>query len=102
MEPGTFTFHLNVLVKSHNENAKDVRIPVDAVIQPRRAKLPHLPLLIEAKSSGDFTNVNKRRKEEATKINQLTRPPMAIRLSLCCFSADISTQHTSDTKRRKA
>jgi hypothetical protein len=27
---------------------------------------------------------------------------MAIRLSLCCFSADISTQHTSDTKRRKA
>jgi hypothetical protein len=28
-------------------------------------------LLIEAKSAGDFTNVNKRRKEEATKINQL-------------------------------
>jgi hypothetical protein len=102
MEPGTFTFHLNVLVKSHNENAKDVRIPIDAVIQTRRAKLPHLPLLIEAKSSGDFTNVNKRRKEEATKINQLTRPPMAIRLSLCCFSADISTQRTSVTKRQKA
>jgi hypothetical protein len=71
MEPGTFTFHLNVLVKSHNENAKAIRIPVDAVIQPRKAKLPHLPLLIEAKSAGDFTNVNKRRKEEATKINQL-------------------------------
>jgi type II restriction enzyme len=30
-----------------------------------------LPILIEAKSAGDFTNVNKRRKEEATKINQL-------------------------------
>ncbi len=71
MEPGTFTFHLNVLVKSHNETAKGVRIPVDAVIQPHKAKLPHLPLLIEAKSAGDFTNVNKRRKEEATKINQL-------------------------------
>ncbi len=36
MEPGTFTFHLNVLVKSHNENAKDIRIPVDAVIQPEK------------------------------------------------------------------
>jgi hypothetical protein len=30
-------------------------------------------LLIEAKSAGDFTNVNKRRKEEATKISQLRR-----------------------------
>lgn len=64
MEPGTFAFRLNVL-------AKAVKIPIDAVIQPKKAKLPHLPLLIEAKSAGDFTNVNKRRKEEATKINQL-------------------------------
>jgi XamI-like restriction endonuclease len=30
-----------------------------------------LPILIEAKSAGDFTNTNKRRKEEATKITQL-------------------------------
>jgi hypothetical protein len=71
MEPGTFSFRLNVFVKSSNADGKDVRIPVDAVIQPLRAKLPHLPLLIEAKSAGDFTNVNKRRKEEATKIHQL-------------------------------
>ena len=28
-------------------------------------------MLIEAKSAGDFTNTNKRRKEEATKIHQL-------------------------------
>ncbi len=28
-------------------------------------------MLIEAKSAGDFTNVNKRRKEEATKVTQL-------------------------------
>ena len=41
------------------------------MIQPKKAKLPHLPLLIEAKSAGDFTNVNKRRKEEAIKITQL-------------------------------
>jgi hypothetical protein len=71
MEPGTFSFRLNVLVKSSKADGKAVRIPVDAVIQPLEAKLPHLPLLIEAKSAGDFTNVNKRRKEEATKINQL-------------------------------
>ncbi len=71
MEPGTFTFRLNVLVRSSNAEARGVKIPVDAVIQPLNAKLPHLPLLIEAKSAGDFTNVNKRRKEEATKINQL-------------------------------
>ncbi len=44
---------------------------MDAVIQQKKVKLPHLPVLIEAKSAGDFTNVNKRRKEEATKINQL-------------------------------
>ena len=31
------------------------------------------PLLLEAKSAGDFTNVNKRRKEEATKVAQLRR-----------------------------
>lgn len=36
-------------------------------------KYDELPLLIEAKSAGDFTNVNKRRKEEAAKMNQLRR-----------------------------
>ena len=71
MEPGTFCFRLNVLVKPSLAEAKTVRIPIDAVIQPKKIKLPHLPILIEAKSAGDFTNVNKRRKEEATKINQL-------------------------------
>lgn len=30
-----------------------------------------MPILIEAKSAGDFTNVNKRRKEEAAKMQQL-------------------------------
>ena len=71
METGTFCFRLNVLVKPSQADAKTVKIPVDAVIQPKKVKLPHLPVLIEAKSAGDFTNVNKRRKEEATKINQL-------------------------------
>ncbi len=71
MEPGTFTFRLNVNVKSPKAGVKDIKIPVDAVIQPMSATLPHLPLLVEAKSAGDFTNVNKRRKEEAVKIAQL-------------------------------
>jgi hypothetical protein len=71
MEPGTFTFRLNVLVKPSAAVTKTVKIPIDAVIQPKGVELPHLPILIEAKSAGDFTNVNKRRKEEATKINQL-------------------------------
>jgi hypothetical protein len=71
MDPGTFCFRLNVLVKPSKAEAKTVRIPVDAVIQPQKVKLPRLPVLIEAKSAGDFTNVNKRRKEEAIKINYL-------------------------------
>src|SRR5579862_864003 len=71
MEPSTFSFRLNVQVKPSKAEAKTEKIPIDAVIQPKRAKLPHLPILIEAKSAGDFTNVNKRRKEEAIKINYL-------------------------------
>jgi hypothetical protein len=71
MEPGTFTFRLNVKVRNSQTDGKTVNIPVDAVIQPRNATLPHLPVLIEAKSAGDFTNVNKRRKEEAVKMAQL-------------------------------
>lgn len=71
MESGTFCFRLNVLVRPSQADAKAVKMPVDAVIQPKGAQLPHLPILVEAKSAGDFTNVNKRRKEEATKVSQL-------------------------------
>ena len=69
MQPGTFSFRLNVPVKL--ETGKSVNIPVDAVIMPKSAKEGDLPILIEAKSAGDFTNVNKRRKEEAVKMSQL-------------------------------
>jgi len=67
MEPGTFTFRMNVVVGSHRK----VNIPIDAVIQRKTPKPNGFPILIEAKSAGDFTNTNKRRKEEATKITQL-------------------------------
>jgi type II restriction enzyme len=70
LQPGTFAFRLNVQVKMENSNGY-VNIPADAVVKPRNARLHDLPLLIEAKSAGDFTNVNKRRKEEAHKMMQL-------------------------------
>jgi hypothetical protein len=67
MQTGTFAFHLNLQVGS----SVKVNIPIDVVIQPKRPAKNRLPILIEAKSAGDFTNTNKRRKEEATKIHQL-------------------------------
>jgi type II restriction enzyme len=69
MPLGSFSFRLNVPVKL--ENGQRVNIPIDAAIMPKNGKLGQLPLLFEAKSAGDFTNTNKRRKEEATKMLQL-------------------------------
>jgi hypothetical protein len=69
MKPGMFAFRLNVL--GLRDDGGTVNIPVDAVVMPARAKPGELPLMIEAKSAGDFTNTNKRRKEEATKVGQL-------------------------------
>ncbi len=68
MEPGTYSFRLNVRV---GKEPNRVNIPIDVVIQPKKPRPGRLPLLIEAKSAGDFTNVNKRRKEEAAKMQQL-------------------------------
>lgn len=72
MQPGTYSFRLNVPAEQ-DQTGKSVNIPMDVVVMPKNAKVRNLPLLIEAKSAGDFTNVNKRRKEEATKMNQLQR-----------------------------
>jgi len=68
--------------------ALKVNVPVDVVIQPKRLRKDRLPVLIEAKSAGDFTNTNKRRKEEATKIHQLQAtygPTVAFVLFLCGY-----------------
>lgn len=72
MPAGTFSFRLNVPVFQEN-TSKQINIPIDAVIMPKTGKKGDLPLLVEAKSAGDFTNVNKRRKEEAIKMTQLRR-----------------------------
>jgi hypothetical protein len=70
MAPGTFAFRLNIPVELEGM-AKSINIPVDVAIKPLESLPTDLPLLVEAKSAGDFTNVNKRRKEEATKMSQL-------------------------------
>lgn len=72
MQPGTFSFRLNVPVKQEG-TGNTINIPVDAAVMPKTAIAGELPLLIEAKSAGDYTNVNKRRKEEAAKMSQLRR-----------------------------
>jgi type II restriction enzyme len=67
LNAGTFAFHFNVQVKMDIPSGS-VTIPIDLVIKPFTKKTL---VLIEAKSAGDFTNVNKRRKEEAQKMAQL-------------------------------
>jgi len=71
MAPGTYAFRINVPVTLTRKPAKTVNIPVDAAIMLKSARPGDLPVCVEAKSAGDFTNVNKRRKEEAQKMNQL-------------------------------
>lgn len=69
MDRGTYALRLNV--PATQESGRHVNIPIDVVIMPKQARKDAMPLLVEAKSAGDFTNVNKRRKEEATKVGQL-------------------------------
>ncbi len=71
LQPGTFVFRLNIPV-TQSRSSNSINIPIDVVVMPLHAKVGELPLLIEAKSAGDYTNTNKRRKEEAMKVAQLT------------------------------
>ena len=67
---GTFSIH-NVRVQ--NQDGKMINMPIALIVQPHVRRTSDFPVLIEAKSAGDFTNTNKRRKEEATKAHQLKR-----------------------------
>lgn len=69
MPPGTFSFRLNVPVKL--EGGVQINIPIDTIVMLKGAKKGDFPIFFEAKSAGDFTNTNKRRKEEAVKMSQL-------------------------------
>jgi type II restriction enzyme len=70
MLPGTFSFRMNVPIKLEG-GLTTINIPIDAVIKPLGSDPAELPIFFEAKSAGDFTNTNKRRKEEAVKMAQL-------------------------------
>ena len=72
MPSGTYALRLNVPAKREG-SGKTVKIPVDVVVKPMDSTQAEMPLLVEAKSAGDYTNVNKRRKEEATKVGQLRK-----------------------------
>jgi len=87
MEPGTYSFRMNVPVTLEG-GIQEVNIPVDAVIMPMSSRPGDLPIFIEAKSAGDFTNTNKRRKEEAVKMAQLRStygPLVRFNLFLCGY-----------------
>jgi len=87
MPPGTFSFRMNVPVKQ-GDMLETVNLPVDAVIMPLNRPAGELPVFFEAKSAGDFTNTNKRRKEEAIKITQLRNTygtQVAFNLLLCGY-----------------
>ena len=71
MAAGTFRIHANVPAVLPND--RQVNVPVDIAIMPHGADARDYPILVEAKSAGDFANVNKRRKEEAAKVGQLRR-----------------------------
>lgn len=87
LAPATFSFRLNVPVKLE-DGLKQIKIPIDAVVMPKNSRAGMFPLLIEAKSAGDFANTNKRRKEEAAKVAQLRRtygPKIQFILFLCGY-----------------
>jgi len=69
MPAGTFSFRMNVPVKLEG-GVQSVNIPIDVIIMPKTSR-GGFPIFFEAKSAGDFTNTNKRRKEEAMKMAQL-------------------------------
>jgi len=67
--PGEYAIHLNVTVNVGEGQTKN--LAGDVTIMPKKSKRGDLPIFVEAKSAGDYTNVNKRRKEEASKVHQL-------------------------------
>ena len=71
MQPGTFRRNLRMEGALANGDAKAV--PIDVAVLPLHAKPGDLPVMIECKSAGDYTNVNKRQKEEAAKYQNLQR-----------------------------
>jgi predicted RNA methylase len=83
---GDFAFRRTIA--GLREDRARVSIPVDCVVVPLNSRPGNLPVMIEAKSAGDFANVNKRRQEEAAKVLQLRRnlgPGVGYVLFLCGY-----------------
>ena len=70
MPAGCYAFRKNISVP---HGKRRVNIPVDCLLSRHARPSDEPPIFIEAKSAGDFTNTNKRRKEEAAKYAQLRR-----------------------------
>jgi hypothetical protein len=68
LPPETYAIHRNVPYL--DESGARVNLPIDCVVNPGEGRPT---ALIELKSAGDFTNVNKRRKEEAAKAAGVRR-----------------------------
>ncbi len=71
IQPGQYAIHVNMPCRIAPGSENMVNVSIDMAILPKSSKIGDIPILIEAKSAGDFTNVNKRRKEEAKKMEQL-------------------------------
>lgn len=71
LRPGEYTF--GCIVRVENDDGDPTNLPMDCIVKPIEAKKEDNPIFIEMKSAGDFTNPNKRRKEEAEKIENLRR-----------------------------
>lgn len=70
LKSGEYAYRINVPVRQPGRD-RPVNLPVDVLVNPLQSATSDFPILIEAKSAGDFANTNKRRKEEAVKISQL-------------------------------
>jgi hypothetical protein len=67
---GPMCFRMGCNVPVQSATGQLINMPIDCVARPGSDS--HL-VCIEMKSAGDFANPNKRRKEEAAKMEQLTR-----------------------------
>jgi hypothetical protein len=70
MTPGTFSFGLNVPVM-HAGKATPGAMPIDVAVMPQQSNTGDVPLLLDARSSGDYTKSNRRRIEDAAKLAYL-------------------------------
>lgn len=90
MPPGSFAFHKGIpmFINSTDDSKGYVNTTADVVIQRQKAKPGEFPLVVECKSAGDYTNTNKRRKEESDKVSKLQAtygPNVQMCLFLCGY-----------------